>query len=77
MGEKQGLVRVNARIGKQHNDWLDKRSFETGISKSSLIQLAIDNYMMQDTAIYTLQELTKKFDSLENMIEQLPKEEKS
>ena len=62
------LVRVNARIGVQHNEYLDKKSAETGISKSSLIQLAIDNYMMQDTAVKSFEAIAQKIDSLEKLI---------
>lgn len=64
-----GLVRVNTRIGEHHNAWLDKESERTGVSKSSLIQLAIDSYKMQNEVIYTLDQMTQKIDSLENLIE--------
>jgi len=64
------LVRVNTRIGVHHNEWLDKESERTGVSKSSLIQLAIDSYKMQNEVIYTLDQMTKKIDSLENLIEE-------
>ena len=70
MEEKQGLVRVNTRIGAHHNDWLDKESARTGVSKSGLIQLAIDSYKMQNEAIHTLDEMVKKIDNLESLIEE-------
>ena len=65
-----GLVRVNTRIGVHHNDWLDKESKRTGVSKSGLIQLAIDSYKMQNEVIYTLDQMTKKIDDLGNLIEE-------
>lgn len=40
-------VRVNARISKRANDWLDKRSLETSLSKSALINIAIDSYIKE------------------------------
>ena len=70
MEEKQGLVRVNTRIGVHHNDWLDKESARTGVSKSGLIQLAIDSYKMQNEVIYTLDQMTKKIDDLGKLIEE-------
>ena len=70
MEEKQGLVRVNTRIGAHHNDWLDKESARTGVSKSGLIQLAIDSYKMQNEAIHTLDKMVKKIENLENLIEE-------
>ena len=65
-----GLVRVNTRIGVHHIDWLDTESARTGVSKSGLIQLAIDSYKMQNEAIYTLDEMVKKIENLENLIEE-------
>ena len=65
-----GLVRVNTRIGEHHNAWLDAESERTGVSKSGLIQLAIDSYKMQNEAIHTLDEMVKKIDNLENLIEE-------
>lgn len=65
-----GLVRVNTRIGEHHNEWLDKESKRTGVSKSGLIQLAIDSYKMQNEAIHTLDQMVKKIDNLENLIEE-------
>ena len=44
MGE---MVRVNTRIGSEANDWLDDYSGNTGIPKSTLIHLAIENYIQQ------------------------------
>lgn len=36
------LVRVNARISQSISDWLEERSEETGISKSALISLSLE-----------------------------------
>lgn len=38
------MIRVNTRINKTANDWLDKMSNETGIPKSTLISIAIEKY---------------------------------
>lgn len=38
------MVRVNTRISKDINDWLDARSESTGIPKSTLIFLALEDY---------------------------------
>ena len=70
MEDKQSLVRVNTRIGVHHNDWLDKESARTGVSKSGLIQLAIDSYKMQNEVLYTLDQMVQKIDNLENLIEE-------
>jgi len=45
------MVRVNTRIGSEANDWLDTYSKNTGIPKSTLIHLAIENYIQQKDVI--------------------------
>lgn len=47
MTESREAVRVNSRISAEINDWLDERSKKTGIPKSSIIHLALEQYMMQ------------------------------
>lgn len=61
------LVRINTRISKGLNEWLDKHSKETGLPKSQIIMLSCEYYrrekeVMSDmTAILTkLQELEQK-----------------
>lgn len=39
-------VRVNCRIGATENAWLDAESKRTGISKSSLVQMAVEAYII-------------------------------
>lgn len=41
------MVRVNTRISKKLNDWLDEYSKESGVPKSTLIHLALENYVNQ------------------------------
>ena len=45
------MVRINTRISKTLNDWLDKRSKETGVPKSTLVFLAIEQYMQQQKTL--------------------------
>ncbi|WP_043968822.1 hypothetical protein [Anoxybacillus thermarum] len=53
-----GMVRINTRISKTLNDWLDKRSKETGVPKSTLVFLAIEHYMQQQKAMDMAEGLT-------------------
>lgn len=39
------MVRVNTRISKKLNDWLDEYSKESGVPKSTLVHLALENYV--------------------------------
>ena len=57
MSEKADTVRVNSRIGKTHNEWLDNYSKETGISKSSLIMMAVDFWITNKQSMGTLEKL--------------------
>lgn len=44
------MVRVNTRISKEINEWLDERSANTGVPKSTLIYLALEQYMQHQKA---------------------------
>lgn len=61
-----GLFRVNARIGQHHNDFLDAESERTGLSKSMVIMLAIENYMNQNQQLSALSDLVKEAQKLAN-----------
>ena len=45
------VVRVNTRISRKLNEWLNRRSHDTGLSKSALIMLALENYYQQTEAV--------------------------
>jgi len=45
------VVRVNTRISRTLNEWLNKRSIKTGLSKSTLIMLALENYYQQTEVV--------------------------
>jgi predicted DNA-binding protein len=62
------MVRVNTRISKKLNDWLDKQSAETGVPKSTLIHLALENYVQQKEAMDTMGLLLHKLDELEKRL---------
>ena len=51
MTKRAETVRINSRIGKTHNDWLDDYSRETGISKSSLVMMAVDDWITKKESI--------------------------
>lgn len=62
------MVRINTRVSKRLSDWLDNESKETGLPKSTIILLALEQYMTQREAmnkIPTYMELLSKIESLE------------
>lgn len=46
-----GLVRVGTRISNDLNDWLDVESSRTGLSKSSIMMMATENYRREKEAM--------------------------
>lgn len=62
------MVRVNTRISATLNEWLDKQSERTGIPKSTLIHLALEQYVTQKDAIDTMGLMLQKLDSLDKRL---------
>lgn len=57
-------VRVNTRISYDLNEWLDKKSEEMAISKSSLINIAVENFRKETEAVMMLPAIMKKLEEL-------------
>lgn len=51
------LFRVNIRISQDINQWFEARSMETGIAKSSLMALALSDYIDQKESIKAFRNL--------------------
>lgn len=67
--DEAGLVRVNTRIGEHHNKFLDDYARKTGMSKSGLIQLAVDRFMRETETMSTMEQVIQKLEDLESKIE--------
>jgi len=66
------MVRVNTRISAKSNDWLDIESKNSGVSKSTLILLAVENYIREKeafTMMADMGQLVAKIDELEKSIQ--------
>jgi len=68
MEKESAMVRVNTRISKQANEWLDNQSTSTGIPKSTLILLAIENYIQQKEVMERMADMSVMMEKL-NAIE--------
>jgi predicted DNA-binding protein len=76
MSENQrDMVRVNTRISSEVNDWLDAKSKKTGVPKSAIIHLALEQYIMQIRSVDalelsqgTLKELFDKVNQIEKKL---------
>lgn len=66
------MVRVNTRISSKLNEWLDKQSDETGVPKSTIVMLALENYFQQKEAMKSMGDMgdiLKKLEEIEKRIE--------
>lgn len=70
---KPEMVRVNTRISLKANEWLDEESRKTGVPKSTLILLAIENYIQQRQTFEMMGDMGLLLDKL-NAIEKAVKE---
>jgi len=57
--EKKDLIRVNIKVSRKIKSYFENKSLETGVAQSSLMALALDEYIDQKTMI----EFTKKIDA--------------
>lgn len=75
MSDSREMVRINTRISAEVNDWLDERSKKTGVPKSSIVYIALEQYMIQLRSMNalefsqgTLRELYQKVDNIEKKL---------
>lgn len=72
MEKENSMVRINTRISKKANEWLDNQSKETGIPKSTLVLLAIENYIQQKEVMEKMSDMTvlmEKLNAIENKLQ--------
>lgn len=67
MSEENKLFRLNVRVSKENNDYLEKKSMQTGISKSALVQIAVEQYRQQNEAVQAMNNMQKYVDQLEQV----------
>ena len=58
-GEKMP-VRVNTKISDRSNEWLDRKAEEMALSKSALINLAIETYRTQVEVMDVMPQLRER-----------------
>lgn len=65
------MVRINTRISSVLNEKLDKESDDTGIPKSTLVMLALENYYQQKEALKTMTDMSTVLDRIEQLEKRL------
>lgn len=61
------MIRVNTRISKTLNDWLDEQTKETGLPKSSQIMLALEVYRQQQNAMKNMGDMSMIIEVLSDL----------
>lgn len=72
--DEKNLVRVNSRLGYTQNEWLDNESKRTGLSKSGLIQMAVEQYIAQKQALNAMSDMSVMFEKLEKIESEMKKQ---
>lgn len=66
------MVRINTRISKTSNEWLDNYSAETGLPKSTIIMMAIEGFIKEKEVMDRMADMgdiVAKLEQLEKKIE--------
>lgn len=61
------MIRINTRISKDLNDWLDKQTEETGVPKSTAIYLALENYRREKAVMAGMADMSTIVQKLEQL----------
>lgn len=69
--EESTMFRINTRIGQKQNKWLDRESEETGISKSGLMAMALDQYIQQKDAVEAMNNMHDLYNKLADIEKEL------
>lgn len=67
------LVRVNTRIGSDANAWLDETSNRTGVPKSTLIHLAIEQYIQNKEVMSRMADMGQLVQAIERLEQKMDK----
>lgn len=59
------VIRVGTRLSDDLNDWFDNQSEKTGISKSSLIAIACENYRKEQELVINIPKMMQMKDFFE------------
>lgn len=66
------MIRINTRISSELNNWLDEQSKETGMSKSTMVMLALEDYKKQRETLKsfnTMSDVMRKLEEIEKRLE--------
>lgn len=61
------MVRVNTRISSTLNNWLDEESKQTGVPKSTLVMLSLENFFKEREVIRRMADLGTVMEKLNDI----------
>lgn len=61
------MMRVNTRVSKETNDWLDEKSRLSGVSKSALINFAVESYIEQKEIMSKMTDMNQLVQAIERL----------
>lgn len=70
--KERQMVRVNTRVSTTSNEWMDNYSLETGLPKSTIIMMAIENFIKEKEVMEGMADMgqiVRKLEELEKKIE--------
>lgn len=65
------MVRINTRISADLNEYLDNLSDTTGMAKSTIVMLAIEDYRKSREVIAGMSDLNTLYEKLERIEQQI------
>lgn len=68
------MIRVNTRISVTSNEWIDKYSEKTGLPKSTIIMIAIENFIREKETFDRMADMGDVVAKLEELEKVLKKE---
>lgn len=75
MGENSNMVRINTRIPRYLNDWMDEQSAKTGVPKSTQMLLAMELYYNQKNAPTQMLEFARLLEEAQKLSDKLDEQE--
>lgn len=61
------IVRVNTRIPKHLNEWIDSQAESSGLSKSAVILTALQNYKREQDALDMMGVISEMMEKIEQL----------
>lgn len=65
------MVRLNTRISRAASEWLEEESHRTGVSKSALVYLALENYIQQKESMRMMADMGQIVEAIERLEKRL------